>query len=105
MVDWIGERLYNKYGSKSVEIWDEYMREFGLGVSTESGLPKEHKGIIEYTNIEQAGSYLAPWHTLHSDSPVNIRRSNWRSMPARLPIGENAFGRSLRARLWIRTAI
>ncbi|MFG1730129.1 peptidoglycan D,D-transpeptidase FtsI family protein [Paenibacillus sp. 843] len=59
MVDWIGERLYNKYGSKSVEKWDEYMREFGLGVSTESGLPKEHKGIIEYTNIEQAGSYLA----------------------------------------------
>lgn len=59
MVDWIGERLYNKYGSESVQKWDEYMKEFGLGVSTESGLPKEHKGIIEYTNIEQAGSYLA----------------------------------------------
>ncbi|KOP66570.1 cell division protein FtsI [Bacillus sp. FJAT-18019] len=59
MVDWIGERLYNKYGSGSVDKWDEYMKKFGLGVSTESGLPKEHKGIIEYTNIEQAGSYLA----------------------------------------------
>jgi len=59
MVNWIGERLYNKYGSKSVEVWDKYMKKFGLGVSTESGLPKEHKGIIEYTNIEQAGSYLA----------------------------------------------
>ncbi|MGG3281649.1 peptidoglycan D,D-transpeptidase FtsI family protein [Paenibacillus solani] len=59
MVDWIGERLYNKYGSESVRVWDEYMKKFGLGVSTESGLPKEHKGIIEYTNIEQAGSYLA----------------------------------------------
>ncbi|MGW8826113.1 peptidoglycan D,D-transpeptidase FtsI family protein [Paenibacillus lautus] len=59
MVDWIGERLYNKYGSKSVEVWDKYMKAFGLGVPTESGLPKEHKGIIEYDNIEQAGSYLA----------------------------------------------
>lgn len=59
MVDWIGEKLYNKYGSESVEVWDRYMKKFGLGVSTESGLPKEHKGIIEYTNIEQAGSYLA----------------------------------------------
>ncbi|KOR82612.1 peptidoglycan D,D-transpeptidase FtsI family protein [Paenibacillus solani] len=59
MVDWVGERLYNKYGPESVGKWDEYMKKFGLGVSTESGLPKEHKGIIEYTNIEQAGSYLA----------------------------------------------
>ncbi|GAE08123.1 permease of the drug/metabolite transporter [Paenibacillus sp. JCM 10914] len=59
MVDWIGEKLYNKYGAQSVGVWDEYMKKFGLGVSTESGLPKEHKGIIEYTNIEQAGSYLA----------------------------------------------
>ncbi|WP_339219831.1 penicillin-binding protein 2 [Paenibacillus sp. FSL W7-1332] len=59
MVDWIGEKLYNKYGSESVDVWDKYMKKFGLGVSTESGLPKEHKGIIEYTNIEQAGSYLA----------------------------------------------
>ena len=55
----IGEKLYNKYGSESVDVWDKYMKKFGLGVSTESGLPKEHKGIIEYTNIEQAGSYLA----------------------------------------------
>ncbi|AYB42252.1 penicillin-binding transpeptidase domain-containing protein [Paenibacillus lautus] len=59
MVDWVGEKLWNKYGSESVKKWDEYMKKFGLGVSTESGLPKEHKGIIEYTNIEQAGSYLA----------------------------------------------
>ncbi|MEK6993487.1 penicillin-binding protein 2 [Paenibacillus sp. FSL K6-1566] len=59
MVDWVGEKLFNKYGSKAVEVWDGYMKKFGLGVSTESGLPNEHKGIIEYTNIEQAGSYLA----------------------------------------------
>lgn len=59
MVDWIGEGLYNKYGSKSVEVWDKYMKDFGLGVSTQSGLPYEHVGIVEYNNIEQAGSYLA----------------------------------------------
>ncbi len=59
MVDWIGERLHTKYGSKSIEVWDKYMKDFGLGVSTQSGLPYEHVGIVEYENIEQAGSYLA----------------------------------------------
>lgn len=59
MVNWIGERLHTKYGSKSIEVWDKYMKDFGLGVSTQSGLPYEHVGIVEYENIEQAGSYLA----------------------------------------------
>ncbi|WP_189023752.1 peptidoglycan D,D-transpeptidase FtsI family protein [Paenibacillus albidus] len=59
MVDWIGEKLYDKYGSQSIEIWDKYMKDFGLGVSTQSGLPYEHVGTVEYNNIEQAGSYLA----------------------------------------------
>ena len=81
------------------------MREFGLGVSTESGLPKEHKGIIEYTNIEQAGSYLVAMAYASFGQSGKYTTLNWRSMPARLPIGENAFGRDLRARLWIRTAI
>ncbi|NJJ40430.1 peptidoglycan D,D-transpeptidase FtsI family protein [Paenibacillus apii] len=59
MVDWIGEKLYTKYGSQSIEVWDKYMKDFGLGVLTQSGLPYEHVGTIEYKNIEQAGSYLA----------------------------------------------
>ncbi|WP_372238783.1 peptidoglycan D,D-transpeptidase FtsI family protein [Paenibacillus lautus] len=59
MVNWIGERLHTKHGSKSIEVWDKYMKDFGLGVSTQSGLPYEHVGIVEYENIEQAGSYLA----------------------------------------------
>ncbi len=50
MVDMIGEKLYQKYGAKGIEKWDEYMREFGLGVSTEIDLPKEFKGILEYNN-------------------------------------------------------
>ncbi|MEG6588900.1 penicillin-binding transpeptidase domain-containing protein [Paenibacillus barengoltzii] len=50
MVDMVGERLYNKYGSKGIEIWDNYMKQFGLGVSTGVDLPKEYLGKLEYTN-------------------------------------------------------
>jgi len=50
MVDMVGERLYNKYGSKGIEIWDNYMKQFGLGVSTGVDLPKEYLGNLEYTN-------------------------------------------------------
>ncbi|WP_313639405.1 penicillin-binding transpeptidase domain-containing protein, partial [Paenibacillus sp.] len=35
------------------------MKEFGLGVSTGSGLPNEFLGQINYTNIEAAGSAQA----------------------------------------------
>ncbi|CAH1058247.1 peptidoglycan D,D-transpeptidase FtsI family protein [Paenibacillus pseudetheri] len=59
MVDMIGKRLYDKYKSKGVDIWDKYMKEFGLGVSTGSGLPNEFLGQINYTNIEAAGSAQA----------------------------------------------
>lgn len=50
MVDMVGEKLYNKYGSKGIEIWDNYMKQFGLGVSTGVDLPKEYLGKLEYTN-------------------------------------------------------
>jgi len=60
MVDMVGKRLNAKYpGQKGVDKWDQYMRQFGLGVSTGVDLPKEYLGILEYKNIEQAGSYLA----------------------------------------------
>lgn len=59
MIDWVGKQLFNKYGAKGIDVWDKYMKDFGLGVSTEVGLPGEYKGTIEYTNIEQAGSPLA----------------------------------------------
>ncbi|WP_339318997.1 penicillin-binding transpeptidase domain-containing protein [Paenibacillus sp. FSL R10-2734] len=59
MVDMIGKRLYDKYKSKGVDVWDKYMKEFGLGVSTGSGLPNEFLGQINYTNIEAAGSAQA----------------------------------------------
>ncbi|WHY18655.1 penicillin-binding transpeptidase domain-containing protein [Paenibacillus sp. G2S3] len=59
MVDMVGKRLYEKYKSKGIDIWDKYMKEFGLGVSTGSGLPNEFLGQINYTNIEAAGSAQA----------------------------------------------
>jgi cell division protein FtsI/penicillin-binding protein 2 len=59
MVDMVGKRLYDKYKSKGIDVWDSYMKEFGLGVSTGSGLPNEFLGQINYTNVEAAGSAQA----------------------------------------------
>lgn len=49
MVDMVGEKLYNKYGADGIEVWDKYMKQFGLGVSTGVDLPKEYLGKLEYT--------------------------------------------------------
>ncbi|AIQ70879.1 peptidoglycan D,D-transpeptidase FtsI family protein [Paenibacillus graminis] len=59
MVDMVGKRLYEKYGDKGIGVWDKYMKEFGLGVSTQSGLPREFLGQINYTNTKAAGSAQA----------------------------------------------
>ncbi|WP_411347893.1 peptidoglycan D,D-transpeptidase FtsI family protein [Paenibacillus sp. WLX2291] len=59
MIDMVGKPLYSKYGNESVNVWDKYMKEFGLGVSTQSGLPYENPGRGEYTNIKAAGSAQA----------------------------------------------
>ncbi|MNO38732.1 Penicillin-binding protein 2B [compost metagenome] len=52
MVDMVGEKLYYKYrsSSKGIEVWDKYMKEFGLGVKTEVDLPNEFLGYLEYNN-------------------------------------------------------
>ena len=47
MSSMVGNRLYMRK-SDPVDIWDAYMKQFGLGVSTGSGLPSENSGIIEY---------------------------------------------------------
>lgn len=55
MVDMVGKQLYKKYlGDKGVEVWDQYMKKFGLGVSTQSGLPGESPGQINYTDFKAA---------------------------------------------------
>jgi penicillin-binding protein 2 len=59
MAAMVGNQLYmrgGKNGKTSVEIWDEYMKQFGLGVLTGSGLPNESKGIIEYFSEAERGS-------------------------------------------------
>ncbi|WP_409342183.1 peptidoglycan D,D-transpeptidase FtsI family protein [Paenibacillus sp. MBLB4367] len=63
MAEMIGDRLYksSKYppfdkknpdadNGNAIKIWDSYMKKFGLGVKTGSGLPGEYEGDIYYYN-------------------------------------------------------
>ncbi|MCM3782457.1 penicillin-binding protein 2 [Neobacillus mesonae] len=50
MVDMIGEKLWNRYGNEGIDLWDEHMKEFGLGAETGIDLPKEFEGLLEYKN-------------------------------------------------------
>ncbi|MBM6995933.1 penicillin-binding protein 2 [Paenibacillus sp. DXFW5] len=60
MVDMVGEKLYNKYRAKGIDIWDDYMKQFGLGTSTGIDLPGEYLGTLEYKDeSETALSRLA----------------------------------------------
>ncbi|MFC5650281.1 peptidoglycan D,D-transpeptidase FtsI family protein [Paenibacillus solisilvae] len=53
----VGNKLYMKYkGDKGVDVWDNYMKQFGLGVTTESGLPGESSGVIDYYHEVETGS-------------------------------------------------
>jgi penicillin-binding protein 2 len=59
MSEMVGEKLYEKYGGENggpIEKWDEYMKKFGLGVPTGSGLPMETAGVLDYKNVEANGS-------------------------------------------------
>ncbi|WP_199620566.1 peptidoglycan D,D-transpeptidase FtsI family protein [Paenibacillus alkalitolerans] len=57
MAEMVGEALYLKYkGLPAVDVWDEYMKKFGLGTSTGSGLPNESLGVIEYKHEAKNGS-------------------------------------------------
>ena len=56
MAEMIGNALYLRDGKKSVETWDKWVKQFGLGVLTESGLPGESKGVIDYFHEAENGS-------------------------------------------------
>jgi cell division protein FtsI/penicillin-binding protein 2 len=59
MAAMVGNKLYmrgNVDGKSSIEIWDDYMKQFGLGVLTGSGLPNESKGVIDYFKESKNGS-------------------------------------------------
>lgn len=52
----VGNELYMKYGREAVEIWDQWMKQFGLGVTTGSGLPGESAGVVDYFHEAEKGS-------------------------------------------------
>lgn len=52
----IGNALFKRDGEKGVDVWDSYMKQFGLGVTTGSGLPGESKGDINYYKEMKSGS-------------------------------------------------
>ncbi|WP_410772036.1 peptidoglycan D,D-transpeptidase FtsI family protein [Fontibacillus sp. BL9] len=56
MVAMVGEKLNSKYKgtSEGIEVWDKYMKEFGLGVSTGVDLPKEYLGSLSYNNESES---------------------------------------------------
>lgn len=53
MVEMVGERLYSKYRADTIDVWDKYMKEFGLGVSTGVDLPREFLGSLGYKDDSQ----------------------------------------------------
>ncbi|MEK3791447.1 penicillin-binding protein 2 [Paenibacillus sp. FSL R7-0204] len=59
MVEWVGNALYKKYAVEGIAVWDKYMKAFGLGVSTQSGLPGESAGVADYLDPKKAGSAQA----------------------------------------------
>ncbi|WP_239618695.1 peptidoglycan D,D-transpeptidase FtsI family protein [Cohnella mopanensis] len=56
MASMVGNRLYMRDGTQGVDIWDSYMKQFGLGVTTGSGLPHESSGSINYFKEVKNGS-------------------------------------------------
>lgn len=63
MAEMIGNRMYfsKKYPPYSqkgnaIEVWDSYVKKFGLGVLTGSGLPNESEGLADYVNEAKKGS-------------------------------------------------
>ena len=45
----VGNKLFLNYkGDEGLQIWDNYMKQFGLGVTTGSGLQGESAGVVDY---------------------------------------------------------
>ncbi|QHW30752.1 penicillin-binding protein 2 [Paenibacillus rhizovicinus] len=56
MAKMVGDALYRKDPANGVDIWDRYVKQFGLGVDTESGLLNESRGVIGYFHEKEAAS-------------------------------------------------
>ncbi|PYI54017.1 peptidoglycan D,D-transpeptidase FtsI family protein [Paenibacillus flagellatus] len=73
MTDMIGLRLYGR--QNGLNTWDSYMKQFGLGVLTESGLLGESKGVVDYFHeAEKASSQSA------------LARASWGQMGRYTPL-------------------
>jgi penicillin-binding protein 2 len=60
MAEKIGEPLYLRKNAKTpIDIWDQYMSSFGLGILTGSNLPNESAGIKEYIDNESLSTQAA----------------------------------------------
>lgn len=44
----IGNKLFQYDGDSGLILWDEYLKQFGLGVTTGSGLQGESAGVVDY---------------------------------------------------------
>lgn len=44
----VGNRLYMEQREKGLDTWDNYLKQFGLGIATGSDLPNESAGVIDY---------------------------------------------------------
>ncbi|GIP24015.1 penicillin-binding protein 2 [Paenibacillus sp. J22TS3] len=48
MIDMVGLKMYSSKGKDSIELWDRYMKRFGLGIPTGVDLPNEYEGGRDY---------------------------------------------------------
>jgi penicillin-binding protein 2 len=61
MVGMVGNNLYMRDGKEGIDLWDKYMKEFGLGVTTGSGLLNESAGTVDYyQELKSSGNAQSP---------------------------------------------
>ncbi|WP_372637776.1 peptidoglycan D,D-transpeptidase FtsI family protein [Cohnella sp.] len=48
MSSMVGNKLYQYDGDSGLILWDNYLKQFGLGVTTGSGLQGESAGVVDY---------------------------------------------------------
>ncbi|MEF3303622.1 peptidoglycan D,D-transpeptidase FtsI family protein [Paenibacillus sp. GYB003] len=75
MTDMIGLRLYGR--PNGLNVWDDYMKQFGLGVLTGSGLLGESKGVVDYFHEAEKASTQsalarASWGQLGRYTPLQL---------------------------------
>jgi penicillin-binding protein 2 len=62
----VGNRLYNREQTKGLDTWANFLKKFGLGITTGSGLPREFAGANDFydnakTSSSQSALIYAAW--------------------------------------------